>query len=107
MSAPTTPLRFLLGRLQPGTRQGWRCIVSAARHRQGQRERLMSATTRWLTALLFAVAVGAGHLLEGPDEATTARLVAADKADAIGRAASDRTEAFADALTAASAQLRR
>lgn len=46
----------------------------------------MSTGALWLGALLFSVAVGSSYLLDGPDEATTAGLVAADKADAIADA---------------------
>jgi len=46
----------------------------------------VSTATHWLAALLFAVAVSCSYMLDGPDEATTAGLVAADKADAIADA---------------------
>lgn len=46
----------------------------------------MNAPSRWLLALLIALFVGASHLLDGPDETTTAELIAADKADAIADA---------------------
>lgn len=46
----------------------------------------MNTTGRWLISLLIVIFVGASHLLDGPDETTTAALIAADKADAIADA---------------------
>lgn len=46
----------------------------------------MSTVARCLIALAVALLVGASHLLDGRDGATTDRLVAADKADAIDAA---------------------
>ncbi len=46
----------------------------------------MSTAARWLLAAAIAVCLGASHLLDGPNEATTDALVQADKADAIADA---------------------
>lgn len=55
---------------------------------------MVSPAARWLTALLFAIVVSCSYMLDGPDEASTARLVAADKADALAdaRRAAERRE---------------